>query len=80
MLVLSRKISERILVGEGVVVEVLEITGNKVKLGITAPNYVTIMREELLPPLAEESQRERGAACTLPSQARPLKSRATHYA
>lgn len=48
MLVLTRKAGERIVIGENIVIEVLEIQGNRVRIGIQAPHGVTILREELL--------------------------------
>ena len=48
MLVLSRKLGESIVIGEHIRVTVLAIRGNKVRLGFTAPDEVTINREEVL--------------------------------
>ncbi len=48
MLVLSRKIGERIIINDHITVEVLQIVGNRVRLGVTAPSGVPILREELL--------------------------------
>jgi carbon storage regulator len=48
MLVLSRKIGERIIINDTITVEVLQVVGNRVRLGITAPDGIPIMREELL--------------------------------
>jgi carbon storage regulator len=48
MLVLTRKAGERIVIDDSIVVEVLEIQGNRVRIGIQAPAGVTILREELL--------------------------------
>ncbi len=47
MLVLSRKQSERIKVGDSIVVTVVRLSGDKVRLGIEAPNDVLVLREEL---------------------------------
>ena len=47
MLVLSRKRGERIVIGGGVTVTVLEVHGNQVKLGFAAPAEVPIHREEV---------------------------------
>lgn len=47
MLVLSRKVGERICVGENVFVTVVRIGPNAVRLGIEAPKGMNIMREEL---------------------------------
>jgi carbon storage regulator CsrA len=49
MLVLSRKKEEAIIIGDRiVVVRVLEICGDRVKLGFTAPEAVSIMRGEIV--------------------------------
>jgi carbon storage regulator len=48
MLVLSRKIGERIVINHNTTVEVLQIIGNRVRLGVTAPSGVPILREELI--------------------------------
>lgn len=47
MLVLSRKVGERIAIAGDIVVQVLEIRGRQVRLGIDAPHDVPIRREEL---------------------------------
>jgi carbon storage regulator len=47
MLVLTRKPGERIQVGADIVVTVLEAVGNKVRIGIDAPENVRVLREEL---------------------------------
>ena len=47
MLVLSRKPTERIEIGDNVVVTVLEIRGSKVRIGIDAPKEVHVLRSEL---------------------------------
>jgi carbon storage regulator len=47
MLVLGRKVGERVMIGEGVVLTVVAVRGSQVRLGIEAPEEVTIRREEL---------------------------------
>ena len=47
MLVLSRKIDERIVIGECIVVTVLAVNGQQIRLGFEAPREVPIVREEL---------------------------------
>ena len=49
MLVLSRKIGESVVIGEGITVTVTRINGNRVTLGITAPDDVRVLRSELMP-------------------------------
>jgi carbon storage regulator len=49
MLVLSRKESERIRLGDSIVVTVVRVSGDKVRLGIEAPPDVLVLRDELQP-------------------------------
>ena len=47
MLRITRKTGERIMLGDDVVVEVLEVRGQTVRLGIDAPRALVIYREEI---------------------------------
>lgn len=47
MLILSRKQDEEVLIGRGIRVTVIEISGNRVRLGFTAPDDVKIIRAEI---------------------------------
>ena len=47
MLVLGRRIGESVRIGDGVQITVLQIQGNRVKLGIKAPKAVRVLRGEL---------------------------------
>lgn len=49
MLVLSRRESERIKVGDSIIVTVVRVVGDKVRLGIEAPPNVLVLRDELKP-------------------------------
>ena len=55
MLVLSRRVSETLMLGENVKVTVLGISGNQVRLGITAPDSVGVHREEVYVQLNSDS-------------------------
>ena len=48
MLVLSRKVGETIVIGNGIVVTVLEMKGRQIRLGIEAPPSVPVWRGELI--------------------------------
>ncbi|MCS6850179.1 MAG: carbon storage regulator [Gemmataceae bacterium] len=50
MLVLSRKLGEKIYIGENISITVVDIDRGKIRLGIEAPRHVPIFRQELLPP------------------------------
>ena len=47
MLVLSRKIGERILIEPGIEIAVVDVRGGKVRIGIVAPESVRIRRDEI---------------------------------
>ena len=48
MLVLTRRINERIVIGDNIVVTVLEVHGEQVRLGIDAPREIKVFREEVI--------------------------------
>jgi carbon storage regulator len=58
MLVLTRKPSQSIMIGDGIEVQVLSVAGEKVRLGITAPRDVSIFRDEVLERIEQEGERE----------------------
>ena len=47
MLVLSRKETQRIRVGDSIVVTIVKVAGDKVRVGIEAPSDVLVLRDEL---------------------------------
>jgi len=55
MLVLSRKLNEKIVIDGGIVLTVVKIDGNQVRIGIEAPGHVQIFREEIAPVRKEEA-------------------------
>ena len=58
MLVLSRKLGEKIYIGDNICITVVDIDRGKIRLGIEAPRDVPIYRQELLP----LNHRKRGRA------------------
>jgi carbon storage regulator len=56
MLVLTRKVGERIQVGDSIVVTVVRVQNDKVRIGIDAPADVAIVREEVLARLDRAGQ------------------------
>ena len=61
MLVLSRKPGESLCLGEDIEILLLEVRGDTVRLGITAPRSVKVWRKELLDQVVQQN---RMAACT----------------
>ncbi|HAB56355.1 MAG TPA: carbon storage regulator [Cellvibrionales bacterium] len=47
MLILTRRIGEKLLIGDDIEVVVLDVNRNQVKVGIKAPREMTVLREEL---------------------------------
>ena len=54
MLVLTRKIGEMFKVGDQITVEVLDVRGNQVRIGIEAPRTVSVHREEIWKRIQQE--------------------------
>ena len=56
MLVLSRQRDETIMIGDDILVTVVDIRGDKVRLGITAPKEVTVHRKEVYEAIRRENR------------------------
>ena len=56
MLVLTRKVHQSIVIGEGIEVVVLEVRGEQVRLGIRAPKDVTVHRKEVYQQIRDENR------------------------
>ncbi|UWD48932.1 carbon storage regulator CsrA [Clostridioides difficile] len=55
MLVISRKKDEAVLIGDNIEVKVVGIDGNNIKLAISAPNNVSILRKEIYEKVKNEN-------------------------
>ena len=55
MLILSRKERERIRLGDSIVLTVVQVSGDRVRIGVEAPSNVLILREELEPFATDQS-------------------------
>ena len=47
MLILSRRVGEKLVIGEDVIITVLGVKGNQIRIGIDAPRDVSVNREEI---------------------------------
>lgn len=61
MLVLSRQIDETIMIGDDVEITIVDIRGEKVRIGISAPNRVSVHRKEVYDAIKTENQIAAGA-------------------
>ncbi len=62
MLILTRRAGERVVIGEDVLVTVMEVSGQTVRLGIAAPQGLPIYREEIWLAVKEENRAAAEAA------------------
>ncbi len=79
MLRISRRAGERIMLGDDVVIEVLEVRGQTVRIGIDAPRVIPVYREEIWLEVKRENQAAAEAAAAggdLPDVTARLKPRA----
>jgi len=65
VLIITRRPGEKIMFGDDVVVEVIEVSGSSVRLGIQAPKSVAVYREEIWRSVQQENA---AAAATDPDQ------------
>lgn len=56
MLILSRKTNQKILVGDDIEITIIEIRGDQVKIGISAPSSVKVFREEIYQEIQNENK------------------------
>lgn len=70
MLVLTRKVGERILVGDDIVITVLDSRGDGVRIGIDAPRGVKIQREEVVRAVTEANASASATAADDDAEAR----------
>ncbi len=60
MLILSRQRDETIMIGDEVEITVVDIRGDKVRLGITAPRHIQVHRKEVYDAIKRENQQAAG--------------------
>lgn len=65
MLIITRKAGEKLMLGDDVVVEVIEVSGSSVRLGIAAPRDLPVYREEIYSAVKDENE---AAAAAPPEQ------------
>ncbi len=56
MLIITRRAGEKMMIGDEIVVEIMEIVGNQVRVGIQAPQSVRVYREEIWRAVKDENR------------------------
>jgi len=55
MLVLTRRVDERIMIGEDIYIQIVSVSGDSVRIGISAPEGLKILREEIYAAVKKEN-------------------------
>ena len=66
MLILSRKIDEKIIIGDNISISVIEIRGDQVRIGIDAPKKVKVFRKEVYDAIKAENLAASESASVIP--------------
>ncbi len=73
MLMMTRRAGEKIILGDDIVIEVVEVTGNTVRLGVNAPRSLPVYREEIWAAVRAENEAAAAAKdVELPQRPPPL--------
>ena len=67
MLILTRRLDERIVIGEDIEISILEIHGDQVKLGVTAPRDVKVFRREVFDAIRAENRAAASSSVDIPA-------------
>ncbi|MDR1566128.1 MAG: carbon storage regulator CsrA [Treponema sp.] len=66
MLILSRKVNEKIMIGDDISVSIIEIRGDQVRLGVDAPKAVKVYRQEVFDAIRAENKAAAESAPVIP--------------
>ena len=66
MLIITRRPGEKVMLGDDVVIEVIEVSGSSVRIGIDAPKSIPVYREELWQAVKAENEAAAKADAKLP--------------
>jgi carbon storage regulator len=56
MLILSRKLNEKIMIGEDISISIIEVRGDQVRIGVDAPKTVKVFRQEVFDAIKAENK------------------------
>jgi carbon storage regulator len=68
MLIITRRPGEKIMLGDDVVIEIIEVSGSSVRIGIDAPRSVRVFREEIWRAVRDENTAAADATVELPEE------------
>jgi carbon storage regulator len=73
MLILARRLSEKIMIGDEIEISVVEIRGDQVKIGVEAPKSVKVFRREVFDAIQEENRAAAASSVRIPEIDIPFK-------
>ncbi|MDR0629193.1 MAG: carbon storage regulator CsrA [Treponema sp.] len=56
MLILSRKVNEKIMIGEDISISIIEIQGDHIRIGVDAPKTIKVFRQEVFDAIKSENK------------------------
>ena len=59
MLILTRRVGEKLIIGDDIIVTILSLKGNQIRVGIDAPREVEVHRQEVFDRIQKEKEREK---------------------
>ena len=66
MLILSRKVGEKVMIGDEISVSIIEVRGDQVRIGVEAPKTVKVFRQEVFDAILAENKAAAQSAPVLP--------------
>lgn len=66
MLILSRKVNEKVIIGDDISISIIEIRGDQVRIGIDAPKTVKVFRQEVYDAILAENKAALQSAAVIP--------------
>jgi len=67
MLILSRKVDEKVIIGDDIKISIIEIRGDQVRIGIDAPKKVKVFRQEVYDAIKAENKAASKSVTVIPT-------------
>lgn len=75
MLILSRKVDEKIKIGNDISIQIISVSGDQVKIGVDAPKSVKVFRQEVFDDIQKQNKEAAAGSVTLDALANLLEGK-----